>query len=50
MRIDALEQLAQFLLKDHHDHDQEDGEETLKDPCGHLQIEILGDDVDRSED
>jgi hypothetical protein len=46
---DSFKELAQLLLKDHDDHDQENGEETLKDPRRHLQVEVASDNVDASQ-
>src|SRR4030095_110779 len=46
---DSFEELAQFLLKDYDDHDQKNGEEPLKDPRRHLQIEVASDDVNTAK-
>ena len=46
---DSFKELAQLLLKDHDDHDQENGEESLKDPRRHLQVEVPSDDIDAAK-
>src|SRR5678815_2504526 len=46
---DSFKELAQLLLKDHDDHDQENSEETLKHPRRHLQIEVASDDINAAK-
>src|SRR6266508_2244133 len=42
---DRFKNLSQLFLKNHHDHDQENGEEALKDPSGQLEPDLARDDV-----
>jgi hypothetical protein len=44
-----LKQVAQILVKDDHQHDQEDSEETLQDPGRQLKSDLSGRQIDTSQ-